>query len=174
MRSGSFRTFAIITGIAIISLVAGTQLNEVVRTVSQAEARESSFAAVQGTWRVVELLRTDLQRAGYYETTGTGPGLNVKMSHSFPLNVKVANDVLVFHSADGQEVIVYRFVNGQLFRSDGKKSKIVLDRIADFGFRRALDGEMINVNFSVGVSPEYHVSSSVLCFSGRFRRAEES
>ncbi len=174
MKSGSVRTFAIITGVAIISLLAGTQLNEVVRTGSQAEARESSFAAVQATWRVVELLRTDLQRAGYYETAGTVPGLNVKMSHSSPLNVKVASDVLVFHSADGKEVIVYRFVNGQLFRSDGKKSKIVLDRIADFGFRRALDGEMINVNFSVGVAPEYDVSSSVLCFTGRFRKAEES
>jgi hypothetical protein len=71
-------------------------------------------------------------------------------------------------------VIVYRFVNGQLFRSDGQKPKIVLDRIADVGFRRALDGQLINVTITVGVSPEFDVSSSTLCFTGRFRRAEAS
>jgi len=169
-----FRTFAIMVGVGIVGVVAGTQLNEIVRTASQAKAHESSYAAVQSTWRVVEMLRTDLQRAGYYETASATKGLNVKMRHDSPLTVKVANDVMVFHSPDGQEIIIYRFVNGQLFRSDGRKSKIVLDRIADFGFRRALDGQMINVTFSVGVAPEFDVSSSALCFTGRFRRADES
>src|SRR5258706_11807373 len=171
MQAGFIRTFAMMTGVAIVSLVAGTQLNEIVRTSSEAKARESSFATVQATWRVIELLRTDLQRAGYYETASTVPGLNVKISHPSPLTVKVANDVLVFHSPNGREVIVYRCVNGQLIPSAGEKSKIVLDRIADFGFRRALDGEVINVTITVGVSPEFDVSSSTLCFTGRFRRA---
>ena len=174
MQAGIIRTFAIMTGVAIISLIAGTQLNEVIRTGAQAKARESSFAAVQAAWGVVDLLRTDLQRAGYYENSTSKPGLHVKMTHSSPLKVKVASDVLVFQTVDGREIIVYRFVNGQLFRTSGQNPKTVLDRIADFGFQQALDGQVINVSFSVGVSPEYEVSSSVLHFTGRFRRADVS
>lgn len=175
MQTGIIRKIAILMAVAIVGVAIGTQVNETIHGNTQAEARESSFATVQSTWRVVELLRTDLQRAGYYETSSAPvAGLNVKMSHPSPLKVKVANDVMVFHSPNGQETIVYRFVNGQLFRSDGQRAKIVLNGIADFGFRQALDGEMINVNFSVGVAPEYDVPSSVLCFTGRFRRAEES
>lgn len=160
-------------GVAIVSLVAGTQLNEVVRTGSQAKARESSFAAVQGTWRVIELLRTDLQRAGYYENSSSKPGLQVKMTHPSPLKVKVASDVLVFQSPDEQEMIVYRFVNGQLLRTAGRDPKIVLDKITDLGFQQALDGKVLNVTFTIGVAPEYDVASSVLCFTGRFRRADQ-
>ena len=174
MKAGFFKTFVIMIGVSIVSLIAGTQLNQAVYGSAQAKARESSFAAVQAAWGVVDLLRTDLQRAGYYENSSSKPGLHVKMTHPSPLKVKVASDVLVFQSADGQETIVYRFVNGQLFRSSGQNPKIVLDRIADFGFRQVLDGQVINVTFSVGVSPEYEVSSSVLHFTGRFRRAEES
>jgi hypothetical protein len=129
---------------------------------------------VQATWTVVEMLRADLQRAGYYENAAPAPGLNVKISHPRPLSVKVASDVMVFHSPDGSEVIAYRFVNGQLTRSTGKRERIALDRIADCGFRRALDGEVINVTIAVGVAPQYDVASSMLCFTGRFRRAEQS
>jgi hypothetical protein len=170
MDKKAFSRMVLILAAAVMGVLAGSGLAE--RNVSaQSVAQEQNQAAVQSSWGALELFRSDLERAGFYQVKYPEWGTTVQLKAAAPLRVtRAQKDYLELRSPDGRETISYHFTDGRLVRTaSGKGAQVLLQKVTYFNMQQVLDGAVVNVAFSVGVFDAKRPASDVHFF-GHFRR----
>jgi hypothetical protein len=167
-------SFGLITGL-LGGLLAGQFFTARTMQVAQAASQERQLAAMQSARGAMNLIKYDMERAGYAEplpmsrasfrvrsSAGSGDALQFKQA---------APQSLRFGSPDGRDTVEYRCEGARLWRiATGKESEhvVLLENAVNFQIRQMDEGATLNVAFSIPVSGAAGAQASVL---GHFVRA---
>ena len=137
----------------LVGLLTGGAIIEKNMQVAQASSREQELAAVQAAHEAMDVIKNDMERAGYAETRPGSHDAAVRVVHTDTLKItKAFATVLAFRSPEGFD-ITYELSNGKLTRSAGSESQVLLDNAKDFRVQATIEGETVNLAFWVPVAP---------------------
>ncbi len=167
MNFHALSRLVLILAVATVGMIAGNELGQQQAQSAQASSMEQNMSAVQAALGVLDMLKSDMQRAGFAERNFPEPDVTVALTRNAPLElVEAGRDCLVFRSPDAQENISYRIEGQRLVRTASGQTKVLLQKVGYFNIQRVLDGTAVNLAFSLESGVELH-------FAERFQRARE-
>jgi hypothetical protein len=161
-------SFALIVGL-VSGLLAGQFFTARTMQVAEAATQERQLAAIQSARGAMNLIKYDMERAGYVETSpmsrasfqmhsGAGSEDVLQLTQAMPQS-------LSFRSPDGRATVEYRCEGTRLSRTAaGRDSEhvLLLAKALNFQIRQSRDGDTVNVAFAIevgaGASPLKSVS----------------
>ena len=157
----------------LIGLLAGGAIITKNMQVAEAASREQGLAAIQAARGAMDIVKTDMERAGYAETRPASNDVAVRVSHSDTLQLtKAFAQTLAFRTPEGSE-IVYEFDNGKLTRANSGERQVLLENARDFKVQPVNDGETVNLAFWVPVGQPSGSKTSQAPAYAHFVRASE-
>jgi hypothetical protein len=169
----SFLCVVLILGIAVGQSLILETLNAARRPLGDHEL------AIHAAHSAMDLMKADLERAGYTETIPPSRGADaqgqVRVNHDDDLVVVAASGkTLSFRSPDGRNAISYEFDGRRLVRVADGESEVLLEDVRDFQVRPESAGQAINVAFWTLVGPQtFDGKSGVAPVYGRFVHTQE-
>lgn len=135
----------------LIGLLAGGAIVERNMQTAQAASREQGLAAIQAARGAMDIMKADMERAGYAETRPNSKTVAVQVDHSDPLKIsKAFGQILAFKTPAGED-IVYGYDNGKLVRNSPGESQVLLENAQDFKVQASNEGDTINLAFWIPV-----------------------
>lgn len=157
----------------LVGLLAGGAIVEKNMQVAEASSREQGLAATQAARGAMDIVKNDMERAGYAEMLPGSHDVAVRVSHTDTLEITRAfAKILAFRAPDGGE-IVYEFNNGKLTRSTNSENHVLLETAKDFKVQSADDGQTVNLAFWIPVAAPADSRANQAPAYAHFVRASE-
>jgi hypothetical protein len=123
--------------------------------VAQAASQEHQLAAMQAARGAMNLIKYDMERAGYAEASPMShASFRVQGSSDSLQLVEATAQSLLFRSPDGRDTVEYRAEGARLSRiATGRESEnvLLLSNAMNFQIRPATAGSTLNVAFAIPV-----------------------
>ena len=163
-------------------LVAGQFFTARTMQVAQAASQEHQLAAIQSARGAMNLIKYDMERAGYAEVSPPShasfriQGSLIQVSNDALRLTQTTPQSLLFHSPDGRDTVEYRCEGARLSRiATGRESEhvLLLANALNFQIRQEGDGNTVNVAFAIPMG-DPRESGGVLRLDGAGTPASQS
>jgi hypothetical protein len=156
-RDSTLLSLALVVGL-LGGLLAGQFFTVRTMQVAQAASQERQLAAIQSGRGAMNLIKYDMERAGYAEASPMSRA-SFRVHSSGGSNdalqlTQATPHSLVFQSLDGRDTVEYRCEGKRLSRlATGKESEhvLLLENALNFQIRQTSDGNTLNVAFAIPV-----------------------
>jgi Tfp pilus assembly protein PilW len=156
-------SFALVIGL-LGGLIAGQFFTARTMLVAQAASQEHQLAALQAARGAMNLIKYDMERAGYAEASPMShASFQVQRSNDSLQLVDATAQSLVFRSPDGLDTVEYRAEGARLSRiATGRESEhvLLLANALNFQIRPATAGSTLNVAFAIPIGAGATASQS--------------
>jgi hypothetical protein len=147
-------SFTLVVGL-LGGLVAGQFFTARTMQVAQAASQEHQLAALQAARGAMNLIKYDMERAGYAEVSPLShASFRVQGSQDALQLAEATPQSLLFRSPDGHDTVEYRVEGARLSRiATGRESEhvLLLANALNFQIRPATAGSTLNVAFAIPV-----------------------
>jgi type II secretory pathway component PulJ len=156
-------SFALVVGL-VGGLMAGQFFTARTMQVAQAASQEHQLAAMQAARGAMNLIKYDMERAGYAEVSPMShAAFRVQGSKDGMALKQATAESLLFSSSDGRDTVEYRLEGARLSRiATGKESEhvVLLANALNFQVRPATAGSTLNVAFTIPIGAGASASQS--------------
>jgi hypothetical protein len=161
---------------AALGALAGSLWTSHNLTQAHAAEREQSLAAYQSATGAMELLRADLERAGFVEIDPLKTHVAAVVAHPDPMTITAVNltTALVLRCQDGNHAVIYTVDGGKLVRTETgaeARSAVLLRNVARAQFQEVKEHDAFNVSFSVRLDNGWGGPAAEAHLFSHFRRA---
>lgn len=157
----SIRRFnvSLLLAVLVLGILAGHSLTRRSMNVDQASAREQELASLQAAQGAINMMKFDMERAGYAETVPPSTAVAVRLEHDEdaqpPLMLATAfGQLLAFRSPDSGHRVSYETQGRQLVRVENHERLVLMEDARNFKVRTVAEGKVINVAFDVPVGTQ--------------------
>jgi hypothetical protein len=140
--------------VLVCGILVGQGLTQRNMSAEQLSSREHELAAIQAARGAMDMIKSDLERAGYAETIPPSTAVAVRVKHPASDELIVAPSTgqsLSFRSSDGRESVAYEMEGHRLVRIIAGERRVLLQDARDFKVRPVNDGQSLNIAFWIPV-----------------------
>ena len=149
MKGRRFNTSLLVITLSF-GILAGAAFTEKSKRYNASASREQMLAAIQTVRGAMDMIKSDMERAGYIETIPTDRIVAMRLSSPDPMELLKATPASLEFRVPGQaETIKYEMQGTKLVRSVGNRSLVLLQNARDF--RVAATDGAVNVAFAIPV-----------------------
>jgi hypothetical protein len=153
-RRSNLFSFALFLGL-LGGLLAGQFFTARTMQVAQAASQEHQLAAIQAARGAMNLIKYDMERAGYAEVSPMShASFRIESSKDALQLAEATSQSLLFRSPDARDTVEYRIEGARLSRiATGRESEhvVLLQNALNFQVRPATAGSTLNVAFAIPV-----------------------